>query len=165
MKWSIFGKRGKIETSPQPDSPPPPVSTEGRGKRVLIVDDDPIIIKTTSMKLKSHAYEVFTAMDASEAMSAVRQCKPDLILLDITFPPDVGIDWDGFKIIAWLQRVEEGKNVPIIVISSGEAARYEKRALAEGAVAFFNKPLRHDELFVTMERTLRTPRQTDSVNG
>ena len=92
----------------------------GSGKTILVVDDDAVIIKTTSSKLKSQGYQVVTAMDAAEAMSAVRQHKPDLILLDIAFPPDVGVDWDGLKIIMWMQRMDEAKNIPIIVVSGSE---------------------------------------------
>jgi CheY-like chemotaxis protein len=119
----------------------------GCGKKILIVDDDAVIIKTTSAKLKSHGYQVVAAVDAAEAVSAVRQDKPDLILLDISFPPDVGsVDWDGFKIMAWLQRIDEARNTPIIVITGGDPEKYRERSLAAGAVAFFNKPIQHDEL-------------------
>ncbi len=127
----------------------------GSGKKVLIVDDDAVILKTTSSKLRSHGYEVIVAMDAPEAMTAVRQHQPDLILLDISFPPDVGIDWDGYKIMAWLQRVDEVRHIPIIVITGGDAADHEARSLTTGAVAFFNKPIEHDELLTVMAKILR----------
>ena len=59
--------------------------------KVLIVDDNEVIIKTLSMKLKSSGYDVIAATDGSEAVSAARRDKPDLIVLDISFPPDVAI--------------------------------------------------------------------------
>src|SRR5688572_6603246 len=99
MKWQLFGKRNRPEAESQASLPAESQGTAGQGKKILIVDDDAVIIKTTSLKLKAQGYEVSSAMDASEAMTAVRQSRPDLILLDISFPPDVGIDWDGFKII------------------------------------------------------------------
>ena len=87
-------------------------------KKILVIDDNEIILKTTSMKLQSAGYEVFTALDGSEGVAAVRREKPDLVLLDITFPPDVsGVSWDGFRIMDWLHRVDETKKIPIIVIS------------------------------------------------
>ena len=113
-----------------------------------------MIIKTTTAKLKSHGYQVAAAMDAAEAVSAVRQNKPDLILLDISFPPDVGVDWDGFKIMAWLQRVDEARNIPIIVITGGDVEKYKERSLANGAVALFSKPIKHDELLAVIAQVL-----------
>ena len=127
----------------------------GCAKKILIVDDDAVIIKTTSAKLKSRGYQVAAAMDAAEAVSAIRQDKPDLILLDISFPPDVGsVDWDGFKIMAWLQRMDEAKDIPIIVITGGDPAKYKDRSLATGAVAFFHKPIQHDELLTVIAKIL-----------
>src|SRR5213594_4756279 len=108
-----------MNTWPQPNSPSlipfAPVAvavgtpqTATTAKKILIVDDSIVILKTLSMKLKSSGYQVLTAADGATAVSTVRRERPDLILLDITFPPDVahggGVAWDGFLIISWLQR-------------------------------------------------------------
>ena len=83
-------------------------------KKILVVDDNAIILRTLSMKLKSSGYEVLTATDGAQAVSTVRREKPDLILLDISFPPDVahggGVPWDGFLILSWLQRLDDHYN-------------------------------------------------------
>jgi CheY-like chemotaxis protein len=121
---------------------------------ILIVDDNEVILKTLSMKLKANDYEVLTALDGSEALSVVRKRKPDLILLDISFPPDVGsgggVPWDGFRMIEWFSRMEEAKGTPVIIITGGDAAKFKDRALAAGAVAFFHKPINNDELLATI---------------
>ena len=92
------------------------------------------------------------------AVSTVRQEKPDLILLDLSFPPDVahggGVAWDGFVIMNWLRRLEEAKNIPIIVITGGDPAKFKDRALAAGAVSFFHKPINNDELLTVIRETL-----------
>ena len=93
-------------------------------QKILIVDDNPVIVKTLSMKLTSAGFDVVSTIDASEGIAAARKEKPHLILLDINFPEDVGVAWDGFKIIAWLQRVDENQRAPIIVISGGDAAKF-----------------------------------------
>ncbi|MEI9865127.1 MAG: response regulator [Limisphaerales bacterium] len=68
-----------------------------KAKRILIVDDNEVILKTVSLKLQGAGYKVVTALDGAEAVAAVRREAPDLILLDISFPPDVGgVEWDGF---------------------------------------------------------------------
>ena len=124
-------------------------------KKILIVDDNEIILKTLSLKLKSGDYDVITAVDGSEAVSAVRLKKPDLILLDISFPPEVsGVPWDGFRIIQWLKRMDEAKSIPIIVITGDDSAKYRERALAEGAVAFFHKPVNNEELLAKIKEIL-----------
>src|ERR1041385_8732559 len=122
-------------------------------KKILIVDDNAIILKTLSLALKQHEFEIVTALDGSEAVGAVRRERPDIIVLDISFPPSFGaVDWDGFRIMQWLKRVEEAKNVPFIVITGGEAAKYKDRALKEGAAAFFHKPINNDEFIATIQK-------------
>ena len=123
-------------------------------KKILVVDDNPVITKTLSMKLTSAGYDVVTAGDGSTAVSATRKEKPSLILLDISLPADVGVDWDGFKIIAWLRRIDESKDIPIIVITGGDEAKYKDKSLATGAVAFFTKPIDSNALLDTVKRTL-----------
>lgn len=127
-------------------------------KKILIVDDSAIILRALSMKLKSSGYDVLTAADGSEAVAAARQQKPDLILLDLSFPPDVGhgggVPWDGFLIMDWMRRFEEAKKIPVIVITGGDPAKYKERALASGAVSYFQKPVDNDKLLAMIRQTL-----------
>src|ERR1041385_4351581 len=58
-------------------------------KKLLIIDDDAVVLKATSMRLQAAGYSVVTAIDGSSAIHALRKEKPDLILLDLSFPPDV----------------------------------------------------------------------------
>jgi len=67
----------------------------------------------------------------------------------------VGVDWDGLKIMTWLQRVDEAKNIPIVVVSGSEPERYRERCLATGAAAFFYKPVQYDELLPFIAKILR----------
>jgi two-component system, OmpR family, KDP operon response regulator KdpE len=139
-----------------------------RRNKILVVDDSVVILKTLSMKLTANGYEVVTAEDGSEAVSAARRERPDLILLDIGFPPDVahggGVGWDGFLIMNWLQRMEECKDIPIVVITGGDPAKYKDRALAAGAVSFFHKPFDNDELLAVIQETLRNePAQSEAA--
>ena len=124
-------------------------------KKILVVDDNEIILKTISLKLQGAGYQVFTALDGSEAVASARKENPDLILLDISFPPDVGgVEWDGFRIMEWFHRLEESKKIPVIIITGGEDARDKDRAVSGGAVAFFHKPIDHDDLLKVIRATL-----------
>jgi CheY-like chemotaxis protein len=123
-------------------------------KKILIVDDNQLITKTVSMKFRSAGYSVLTAEDGGTAVSLARRERPDVILLDINFPPDVanggGVPWDGFLIMNWLRRMDEAKNIPIVIISGEDPAKYGDRAVASGIQYFFRKPLQHDELLATV---------------
>jgi CheY-like chemotaxis protein len=130
-------------------------SPSASAKKILVVDDNEVILKTISLKLKGVGYQAVTAQDGAEAMSVVRMEKPDLILLDIVFPPDVaGVPWDGFRIMEWLHRVDESRKIPIIIITGGEEVKNKERAIASGAVAFFHKPINHDDLLKVIHATL-----------
>jgi len=127
-------------------------------KTILVVDDNLVIVKTLAFKLKSAGYEVITATDGGAAVAAARKEKPDLILLDLSFPPDVGhgggVPWDGFLIMNWLRRMDEARNIPVIVITGGDPVQLEKKSFDAGAVAFFHKPIDHEGLLSAIRRTL-----------
>jgi CheY-like chemotaxis protein len=124
-------------------------------KKILVVDDNEIILKTISLKLQGAGYKVITALDGSEAVAAARKESPDLILLDITFPADVGgVEWDGFRIMEWFHRLETIKKIPVIIITGSEDSKSKQRAVAGGAVAFFHKPIDHDDLLKVIRATL-----------
>ena len=116
-------------------------------KRILVVDDNEIVIKTISLKLQGAGYKVLTAMDGSAAVAVARQDNPDLVILDLSFPPEVaGVPWDGFRIMEWFHRMENSRKIPIIVITGSDDPSDRQRATKSGAVAFFQKPLEHDSL-------------------
>src|SRR5438067_351903 len=126
-------------------------------KKILIVDDNLVIRKTIGMKLKTNGYQVLEAADGSSAVSIARHERPDLVLLDISFPPDVahggGVAWDGFLIMNWLRRMDEAKDIPIMIVTAGEPEKFKARALKAGAVGFFQKPINNDELLAAIRRT------------
>jgi CheY-like chemotaxis protein len=128
-------------------------------KTILIIDDCIVFLKAMSMKLRAHGYDVVTAVDGSAAVSTIRQMKPDLILLDLNFPPDVahggGVSWDGYLILNWIRRMEDSKNVPIIIISISEVIGEREQLRANGVVDFFLKPVDHEELLTAVQRALK----------
>ena len=117
-----------------------------------------IIVKILSNVLKSNGYDVLTATDGSEAIATVRREKLDLILLDLHFPPDVaaggGVPWDGFLIMDWLRRMDEGRGIPIMVITGDATAESDQRALAAGVLKVFHKPLDHGALLAAIREAL-----------
>ena len=128
------------------------------GKKILVVDDDQIILKTLSIMLSSNGYQVLTAADGPGAATIVAQERPDLILLDLLFPPDAanvgGALQDGFFIIEWLRRMGEAGDIPIIIISGDKSAKYRRRIQAAKVVGFFPKPIDHAALVAAIRTTL-----------
>jgi CheY-like chemotaxis protein len=131
------------------------MSTGAPAKKILVVDDNEIVIKTISLKLQGAGYKVLTAMDGAAAVALARKEAPDLIVLDLSFPPDVaGVPWDGFRIMEWFHRLDAAKKIPIIVITGSEDPKDKERATSTGAVAFFQKPIEHDYLLKVVRATL-----------
>jgi two-component system sensor histidine kinase/response regulator len=127
-------------------------------KTILIIDDDAIILKTTSWKLEAAGYGVAVATDGPGAIGAINEEKPDLVLLDLDFPPDVAHGgmpaWDGFRLMFWLRSMSNIDASKFIIITSSDSDEFEKRALAAGAVGFFRKPLDYDKLLAVIENEL-----------
>jgi CheY-like chemotaxis protein len=130
-------------------------------KKILVVDDDRVTLLATGRKLSSFGYHVITASDPADTISAVRSEKPDLVLLDVSFPPDVahggGVSWDGFLLVSWLRRMDEAKNTPIVMISVDDSSEQIKRARAVGASGFFPKPINYEGLATVLVQLLGEP--------
>jgi CheY-like chemotaxis protein len=128
------------------------------GKKILVVDDDQIILKTLTIALSCKGYQVLTAIDGPGAVSIVSRDRPDLILLDINFPPDAanvgGALQDGFFIVEWLRRMGEAEDIPIILMSGEKSQKFKKRAQAAKVVGYFTKPIDHIALVDTIRATL-----------
>lgn len=137
-----------------------------QAKKILVVDDNLVIRKVVEMKLKAHGYGVTGAADASAAVSAVKKEKPDLILLDLVFPPDpleVSMSWDGFGILRWLHAGMSGaQDIPVVIISGTDPAKNRDVCLKAGASAYLRKPLDMDELIATI-RTVLGEKQTEAA--
>ena len=130
--------------------------TPWRGKKVLVVDDDPIFQKIISRKLNTEGYEVISAFDGAQALKAIREDKPDAVLLDINLPPDISgmsIGWDGFRLMHWIRCVE-GRALPMFIITSDDISNYEAKAAADGAKGIFYKPLDPKKLVSMVENVL-----------
>lgn len=123
-------------------------------QKILIIEDDLDQVKGLGMRLKMNGYDIATASDAVSAIATIRDEEPHLILLDIGLPGG-----DGFLV---MQRI---KNLmlsfaPIIVLSGRDPGQNKEKALAEGAVAFFQKPADNDELIATIKNALQPKQET-----
>lgn len=91
-------------------------------KKVLIVEDEEIILNLLQKKLTQEGYEVSVARDGEEGLKAMLLTKPDLILLDVIMPK-VG----GFEVMEEMRKDEELKQIPVIIVSnSGQPVEIDK---------------------------------------
>ena len=128
------------------------------GKKVLVVDDDPLFQKVMTQRLKASGYVVLNAIDGSEAITAMREEKPDAVLLDINFPPDISnggsVHWDGLQLMNWIRVVEGRAQIPMFIITSDDIKLYEAKAASGGAYGVFFKPLDQKRLVSLVNRVL-----------
>jgi CheY-like chemotaxis protein len=130
-----------------------PVST-GAKHRILVVDDNPVVLKAFELKLKATGFEVATTPNSAAVARTAEEVKAELIILDINFPDTGTTQWNGFTIIQWLRRFGELANIPIILMTGGEIAEYKEKCLAAGAIAFFQKPFDFKDLVAVIRRAL-----------
>ena len=121
-----------------------------KGKRILVVDDEPPIQRTLRRNLMASGYEVLIAENGTQALEIVQQHQPDLILLDLYMPGDVS----GLDVCV---RVRETSRVPIIVLSAANEEKLKVRALDLGADDYLTKPFGMGELLARVRALLRRP--------
>lgn len=122
-----------------------------QGRRVLIADDDAVFAKATENRLKAHGFEVSTALEGSAVLQSVREVSPDVILMDIEFPPELPTSWDGFTIMEWLNQMNWLPNTPIIICTGRDDADLETRAQTLRAAGVMHKPVNYAALFGMLE--------------
>lgn len=120
---------------------------EERGFRVVVVDDEPEIRRFLRASLKTHQYEVFEADTGESAINAVREKRPDLVILDLGLP-----DMDGTEVI---RRVRYWNQLPIIILSVRNRENDKIDALNAGADDYLTKPFGVGELLARIRVVMR----------
>ncbi len=115
--------------------------------RILVVDDEPQIVRALRINLKARNYDVDTAPDGTSALHAAARQHPDLVVLDLGLP-----DLDGTEVIRGLRGWTA---VPIIVLSGRADSRDKVDALDAGADDYITKPFAIDELLARIRAVTR----------
>jgi len=119
------------------------------GAYILVVDDEPDIRNLVKEILEDEEYRVATAEDGKTARQAMREHRPDLILLDIWMP-----DVDGISLLKEWGEIEEGLPCPVIMMSGHGTVETAVEATRLGAYDFLEKPLSLAKLLLTVERAM-----------
>ena len=116
----------------------------GIKKRVLVIDDEPGVIRFVKISLNLAGFEVITTMCGDEALPLVKSKKPDIVLLDVLMTP-----LTGFDILAELRTFSQ---LPVIVFTARNDIG--NIAMKEGANGFIAKPFKPDELIRKIQEIL-----------
>src|SRR5690242_10127356 len=119
-----------------------------KGKRILVVDDEPPIQRILKRNLTVGGYEVLVAENGKQAVDMVKLHQPDLILLDICLPGGL----DGVDVC---MQVRQFTQTPIIVLSAVVEEKQKIKALDTGADDYLTKPFSNDELQARVRACLR----------
>jgi DNA-binding NarL/FixJ family response regulator len=133
-------------------------------KRLLIVDDEPKLLRAIALDLKGEGYDVSTARSGNEALVSVAQRLPDLIVSDIRMP-----EMDGYALARRLRQNQSTALVPIVFLTAKDTTADRIEGFRTGVDAYLTKPFEPDELLAViasiLNRVERTHAQIARVVG
>jgi two-component system OmpR family response regulator len=127
--------------------------------RLLVVDDEPNILELLATSLRFAGFEVTTATNGREALTAARKTRPDLVVLDVMMP-----DMDGFAVVRRMRG--EGATVPVLFLTARDATEDKVAGLTVGGDDYVTKPFSLEEIIARIRAVLRRAvgRQTGDVD-
>ena len=118
-------------------------------KKIVLVDDEPDIVKTMEMFLKQEGFNVITASDGIMALDKIRKEMPDLIILDIMLPK-----LDGYKVCRMLKFDEKYDKIPIVIFTARAQELDKDKAKEVKADAYITKPFQPELLLAKIKELL-----------
>ena len=119
-------------------------------KRILVIDDDPVITRLVKIRLETVGYEVTTAHNGKEGFNAMMGTEPpDLIVLDIMMP-----EMDGYTFVRELRKNPTLKNIHVIMLTAKGQPLERKKGLEVGADSYVTKPFHAGELVAEIHSLL-----------
>jgi CheY-like chemotaxis protein len=119
------------------------------GKRILLVEDNPVNRRLAQFLLKSKGYEVWEATTVPEAFAVLKERRPDLILMDIQLP-----EVDGLTATRQLKADPATQDIPVVAVTSYAMKGDETRALEAGCSGYVTKPIDKTLFLDTVARVL-----------
>ena len=125
------------------------------GRKILVVDDEPVLVETIAYNLEQAGYSVTTAADGSSALEAAHRETPDLIILDIMLP-----EMDGLEVCRQLRRESNTTTTPIMMLTAKGDEIDKVVGLEVGADDYVTKPFGRRELLARVRALLRRSEYT-----
>jgi CheY-like chemotaxis protein len=123
-------------------------------KKILIIEDQAVIVNILRMRLEANHYEVITAGDGQEGFEKARQENPDLIILDVMLPK-----MNGYKVCQLLKADPKYRTIPVIISSGRTPQEIRKVSKEVGADAYIHKPFEAEVLLSKMKGLLEAKRK------
>ncbi len=120
------------------------------GRKILVVDDEAVLLETMAYNLEQAGYQVITVSDGASALEAARRERPDLIILDIMLP-----EMDGLEVCRQLRREHGTATTPIIMLTAKGEEIDKVVGLEVGADDYVTKPFGRRELLARVRALLR----------
>lgn len=121
--------------------------------KILIVDDDPSIIRTMTEALESQGFEIVSAPDGNQGLACIEFFKPQLVILDLMMPKR-----SGLLVLEGMREMET--YIPAIMVTGNDGNRHRHYAEILGVDAYLTKPIRVELLVRTVKRVLEEARQS-----
>jgi two-component system OmpR family response regulator len=121
----------------------------GKKKKILVVDDEPNIVRTVADRLRMSGYDVITAADGEQAVAAAMKDRPNLILLDVIMPK-----LDGHGVLQRLRQMDETRQTPVIMLTARSQGQDVERATTAGVTDYIVKPFDLVEVLEKIKREL-----------
>ena len=126
--------------------------------RILIADDDKVVVTMVSTYLRSKGFDVALAFDAMQAMMGVRNAAPKAVIVDLMMPGGGGLD-----VIRKIRASTRTMQLPIVVITGASDPKSEDEARALGANEFLAKPVDVEQLHAALLRALGRPAEPSAA--
>ena len=133
-------------------------AASSRASNILVVDDDPSVLRSVSRLLRSDGYEVAVADSSTEALRVLMHVQPDLVLLDVMMPAI-----DGYGVCEYLKKMPETRRTPVILLTALDGTDDRVRGFEVGADAFLSKPFERMELLARVRSLLRAKQEIDQM--
>ena len=124
-------------------------------QRILIVDDEPSIVKMVGKRLEVEGFDVLIAMDGQEGLAKAQAESPDLIILDLMLPK-----LNGYEICTMLKQDTRYQKIPILLLTAKAQSKDEQLGMECGANAYMRKPFQAKELIEKIRSLLAQSAQT-----
>ena len=119
-------------------------------KKILLVEDEKVLMETVTLRLEDNGYEVISAYDGFKGLEKAKKEKPDLIILDLMLPK-----MDGYKVCGLLKADTRYNKIPIIMFTARAQESDKKMGKEVGADAYITKPFEPQALLEKIRQLLK----------
>lgn len=116
-------------------------------KKILVIDDEPEIVKVISLRLKANGYEVIPGTSGKEALSLTKEYSPDLVILDVMMPAP-----NGYKVCRMIKDNPDTKHIPVILLTAKTSESDKFWGKEAGADEYLMKPYNAEELLCSIKK-------------